>query len=65
MVRAALPSHAEALLVESLRANGKAVLSLVAERAESGAVVGHVLFSPGRRWCVPDLVAPDGDVDDG
>jgi putative acetyltransferase len=34
----------EADLVDALRANGKAVLSLVAEL--DGQVVGHVLFSP-------------------
>jgi len=41
---AAFESSAEAALVDSLRASGSPTLSLVAE--ESGAVVGHVLFSP-------------------
>lgn len=35
---------AEATLVDALRRNGKAVLSLVAE--DNGRVVGHILFSP-------------------
>ena len=36
----------EANIVDSLRENGKAILSLVAE--VEGSVVGHVLFSPAR-----------------
>jgi putative acetyltransferase len=36
----------EANIVDALRANGKAVLSLVAE--VEGSIVGHVLFSPAR-----------------
>lgn len=35
---------AEANLVDALRRNGKATLSLVAE--EEGQIVGHILFSP-------------------
>ena len=38
--------EAEADLVDALRKNGKATLSLVAE--EAGQIVGHVLFSPAR-----------------
>ena len=41
---AAFPTHAEAQLVDRLRALGEAKLALVAESAN--AVVGHVLFSP-------------------
>ena len=40
----AFPTAAEARLVETLRANGKAVVSLVAE--VDGRVVAHILFSP-------------------
>ncbi|HZD41914.1 MAG TPA: N-acetyltransferase [Terriglobales bacterium] len=42
--RTAFPSDAEAVLVDCLRKNGKAVVSLVAE--VSGKVVGHIMFSP-------------------
>ena len=42
--RVAFPSQAEARLVDRLRGNGKAVVSLVAE--VDGRVVGHILFSP-------------------
>src|SRR5262245_38064758 len=64
--RSAFPADAEARLVDRLRANGKARVSLVAEA--DGLVVGHVLFSPvtveGRSTCVglglaPLAVAPD------
>ena len=41
---AAFPTETEARLVDSLRANGKAIVSLVAE--EDGRVAGHILFSP-------------------
>ena len=41
---AAFPSPAEANLVDALRTNGAATLSLVAER--DGRIVGHILFSP-------------------
>src|SRR5688500_8161777 len=41
---AAFPTPVEADLVDRLRANGRAVVSLVAH--ESDTVVGHVLFSP-------------------
>lgn len=41
---AAFPTEAEANLVDMLRANGRASLSLVAVAA--GEVVGHILFSP-------------------
>ena len=41
---AAFPEPAEADLVEQLRANGKATISLVA--IHSDRVVGHILFSP-------------------
>ncbi len=40
---AAFGQPAEADLVDRLRANGKAVLSLVAE--DNGLIVGHILFS--------------------
>jgi putative acetyltransferase len=40
----AFGSPAEADLVDALRRNGKATLSLVAE--DDGQVVGHILFSP-------------------
>ena len=42
--RAAFPTPEEAELVDRLRDNGNAVVSLVAE--EQGALVGHVLLSP-------------------
>ena len=42
--QAAFGRAAEADLVDVLRANGKATLSLVAE--EGGEIVGHVFFSP-------------------
>jgi putative acetyltransferase len=41
---AAFPTDAESRLVEALRANGKAIISLVAIR--DGQVLGHILFSP-------------------
>jgi putative acetyltransferase len=41
---AAFPTDAEARLVDLLRERGKAIVSLVA--LASGAVAGHVLFSP-------------------
>lgn len=41
---AAFPTDVEARLVEALRANGKAVVSLVAEGGTT--VAGHLLFSP-------------------
>lgn len=41
---AAFPTVAEANLVEKLRKNGKASVSLVAEA--EGSIVGHILFSP-------------------
>jgi putative acetyltransferase len=41
---AAFPTDDEARLVDRLRANGHARISLVAEA--DGAVVGHILFSP-------------------
>lgn len=44
--RLAFHGDSEAVLVAELRANGKIVLSLVAER--EGRVVGHILFSPVR-----------------
>ncbi len=44
IVRAAFPAEAESKLVDALRANGKAVISLVAVRDEK--VLGHILFSP-------------------
>jgi putative acetyltransferase len=44
VVEAAFPSQAEAVLVDRLREDGDAVISLVACDA-AGVVVGHVLFS--------------------
>lgn len=41
---AAFPTAAEADLVEKLRQNGKASVSLVAE--DDGRIVGHIVFSP-------------------
>ena len=41
---AAFPKAAEAKLVDELRANGKATLSLVAIREDR--IIGHILFSP-------------------
>lgn len=41
---AAFPSPAEANLVDELRANAKAALSLVA--VQDNRIVGHILFSP-------------------
>jgi putative acetyltransferase len=41
---AAFPTDAESRLVEALRANGLAVISLVAIR--DGQMLGHILFSP-------------------
>lgn len=38
------PSEAESKLVDALRANGKAIISLVAVCAEE--VLGHIMFSP-------------------
>ena len=44
IVRAAFPSDAESKLVDALRENGKAIVSLVA--VNGNAVLGHILFSP-------------------
>jgi putative acetyltransferase len=44
IVRSAFPTEAESKLVDALRANGKAVISLVAVQEEQ--VLGHILFSP-------------------
>ena len=44
IVRAAFPTDAESKLVDVLRTNGKAVISLVAESGDQ--VLGHILFSP-------------------
>ncbi len=41
---AAFPTNAESKLVDELRANGKAIISLVAVHGER--VLGHILFSP-------------------
>ncbi|MDQ3010587.1 MAG: N-acetyltransferase, partial [Acidobacteriota bacterium] len=45
IIEQAFGRPAEANLVDALRRNGKAILSLVAE--DNGRVVGHILFSPG------------------
>jgi putative acetyltransferase len=44
VVSAAFPTDAERRLVDALRANGKAIISLVAVQGEK--VLGHILFSP-------------------
>lgn len=44
LLHAAFSTEAESNLVDALRANGKAVISLVAVCAED--VLGHILFSP-------------------
>jgi putative acetyltransferase len=44
ILKAAFPSDAESKLVDALRANGKAVISLVAFRDQQ--ILGHILFSP-------------------
>ncbi len=44
IVRAAFPTEAESKLVDALRENGKAIISLVA--VQSDEVLGHILFSP-------------------
>jgi putative acetyltransferase len=44
IVRAAFPTDAESRLVDALRVNNKATISLVA--VHGNEVVGHILFSP-------------------
>jgi putative acetyltransferase len=44
ILRQAFPTDAESKLVDALRANGKAVISLVAVRGDD--VLGYILFSP-------------------
>jgi putative acetyltransferase len=44
ILRAAFPSDAESKLVDLLRSNGKATISLVA--VDGNEVLGHILFSP-------------------
>jgi putative acetyltransferase len=44
ILRAAFPSDAESKLVDLLRSNGKATISLVA--VDGNKVLGHILFSP-------------------
>ncbi|HLO13790.1 MAG TPA: N-acetyltransferase [Anaerolineales bacterium] len=44
ILRATFPTNAESKLVDALRANGKAIISLVA--VDGGQVLGHILFSP-------------------
>ena len=44
LLRIAFPTDAESRLVDALRANGKAVVSLVA--VDKDRVLGHILFSP-------------------
>lgn len=55
--KAAFPTPAEAGLVDRLRTNGKAEVSLVAEA--EGQIVGHILFSP------VTISGPTGDVATG
>lgn len=62
LVAAAFGQEDEARLVDQLRADGDAAISLVAER--DGEIVGHVLFSPmGAPFralgLAPVAVAPD------
>ena len=44
ILRAAFPSIAESKLVDALRANGKAIISLVA--LQGNEILGHIMFSP-------------------
>ena len=44
ILRLTFPSDAESRLVDALRANGKAIISLVAVNGDE--VFGHILFSP-------------------
>ena len=44
ILRATFPSDAESKLVDALRANGKAIIALVA--AHNDQALGHILFSP-------------------
>lgn len=44
IVHAAFPTDAESRLVDALRENGKAIISLVAVNGEQ--ILGHILFSP-------------------
>ena len=44
IVRLAFPTDAESRLVDALRANGKAIISLVATQQDK--ILGHILFSP-------------------
>jgi putative acetyltransferase len=44
IVRAAFPTDSESKLVDAIRANGKATISLVA--VHGNEVLGHILFSP-------------------
>ena len=44
ILKTAFPTDAESKLVNALRANGKAIISLVA--VEGDEVLGHILFSP-------------------
>jgi putative acetyltransferase len=44
ILRATFPTEAESKLVDALRANGKATISLVA--VDGDDVLGHILFSP-------------------
>jgi len=44
IVRSAFPTEAESKLVDALRANSKAIISLVAVRWDE--LLGHILFSP-------------------
>lgn len=44
ILRAAFPTDLESKLVDLLRANGKAIISLVAVNGDE--ILGHILFSP-------------------
>jgi putative acetyltransferase len=44
ILRLTFPTEAEGKLVDALRANGKAIISLVA--AQDDQILGHILFSP-------------------
>jgi len=44
ILKSSFETEAEARLVNALRTNGKAILSLVAEQTQT--IVGHIMFSP-------------------
>jgi putative acetyltransferase len=60
VLRAAFPSDAESKLVDLLRTNGKAILSLVAVNGDE--VLGHILFSPVSVTALSDAPPPKNDT---